>query len=157
MLPIFPHKTRRDPGPGDSLQAVTGRDPAAARLRTILIFAAAVEFGIGLALMVDPALVVRPLLGAKLDNAGVLVGLSFGIALVALALARWPAGQHGASGVASLRGMLAYNLLLALFLAYPGHGRAARRLVAEAGGRTACGRGAVAGLGMALSVRRVMR
>lgn len=120
MLPMFPHETGRNPGGRDNLQAVTGRDADAARLRTILVFAAVVELGTGLALMTDPALVAQLLLGAQLDDVGVLVGRCFGIALCALALACWPAHQHRASGVAPLRGMLAYNLLLALFLAYLG-------------------------------------
>jgi hypothetical protein len=117
---MFPHETGRNPAGRDNLQAVAARGADAARLRAILVFAAVVEFGTGLALIAAPTVVVRLLLGAELGDTGVLVGRCLGIALVALALACWPAGQHGISSAGPLRGILAYNLLLALFLAYLG-------------------------------------
>ncbi len=86
----------------------------------ILAFAAIVEVGTGLALMFDPEIVAALLVGADLSGAGVVVGRCFGITLVALGLACWPGRQRTAGGPAALRGMLTYNALIALYLAYLG-------------------------------------
>lgn len=75
--------------------------------RTTLRFAAAVEALTGLALLVDPALVVRLLLGAEIEGAASVVARCFGIALVALAS---PRGY----------GMLVYNAGIATYLGYVG-------------------------------------
>jgi hypothetical protein len=82
----------------------------------ILAFAAVAEAGTGLVLMIDPAIVIRLLLGAEIS--GALVGRFFGIALIALGLACWP--KRGESNLPALRAMLVYNLLIALYLAYLG-------------------------------------
>lgn len=120
VLPIFPH---------DAVSAVSGRESPAwlamsdsrpASLRRGLAFAAAVEFATGLALCFDPALVVRLLLGLELAGAGVLLARCFGIALLSLALACWPAGPRGSSAAAAVRGMLVYNISIALFLGWLG-------------------------------------
>jgi hypothetical protein len=81
-----------------------------------LAFSAVAEAGTGLALMIDPALVVALLLGADVSGVGVLLGRCFGIALLALALACWRSG----GGAPSVRGMLLYNGLIALYLAWLG-------------------------------------
>jgi len=60
-------------------------------LRNLLVFTSLVEIGTGLALIVDPAIVVALLLGADLAGIGPAVGRCFGIALLALAVACWPA------------------------------------------------------------------
>src|SRR5258706_5330988 len=86
--------------------------------RNILAFAAIVEVGTGLALMVDPAIVVTLLLGAEIVGMGVVLGGCFGIVLLALGLACWPSGQHTGAGSPAFRGMLVYNALIALFLVY---------------------------------------
>jgi Ca2+/Na+ antiporter len=94
-----------------------------ARLNTlgkILAFAAVVEVGTGFALMIDPAIVVTLLLGADISGVGTLLGRCFGIALLALGLACWPGRQRAESGSSAFRGMLIYNLLIALFLTYLG-------------------------------------
>ncbi len=78
----------------------------------VLVFASVVEAGTGLALLIDPALVVRLLVGAELAGAGQLVGRCFGIALFALGLACWPRP----AATAAFRAMLVYNALIALYL-----------------------------------------
>ena len=72
--------------------------------------------GTGLALMFDPALVVALLLGADVSGVGVPLGRCFGIALLALGLACWR--SEGAAP--ALQGMLMYNGLIALYLAWLG-------------------------------------
>ena len=82
-----------------------------------LAFSAAVEAATAVALIADPALVARLLLGSDLTDTGRAVGRCFGIALVGLALACWP-GRQGST--AALRGMFAYNVLICLDLVYLG-------------------------------------
>jgi len=86
----------------------------------ILAFAAVVEVGTGLVLMIDPAIVVKLLLGAEVSALGTLLGRCFGIALLALGLACWPGQPHAESGAPAFRAMLTYNGLIALYLAYLG-------------------------------------
>jgi Ca2+/Na+ antiporter len=88
--------------------------------RKILAFAAVVEVGSGLILMIDPAIVVTLLLGAEVSGVGTLLGRCFGIALLALGVACWPSRQRAESGAPSFRAMLIYNVLMALYLAYLG-------------------------------------
>jgi Ca2+/Na+ antiporter len=86
----------------------------------VLAFAAVVEIATGLILMIDPAVVVRLLLGAEVSDVGTLLGRCFGIALLALGLACWPSRQRAESGSPAFRAMLTYNALIALYLAYLG-------------------------------------
>ena len=86
----------------------------------ILAFAAVVEVGTGLALMIDPAIVVRLLLGVEVSGAGLLLGRCFGIALLALGLACWPGWPRAETGSPAFRAMLIYNVLISLYLAYLG-------------------------------------
>ncbi len=89
-------------------------------LRNVLLFAAAVEAGTGLALMVNPALVVRLLLGADLAGPGVPLARCFGIAIFALAVACWPSTARVDAGSPATRAMLIYNALVAAYLAWLG-------------------------------------
>jgi hypothetical protein len=83
----------------------------------LLKFAAGVEIATGLAMLVDPALVVT-LLAGKGDAGSAMPLARFpGIALIALGLACWPGKQAGAN-VPAYWGMLYYNVAVALFLAY---------------------------------------
>lgn len=91
-------------------------DPA----RKILGFAAVVEVGTGLVLMIDPAIVVALLLGAEVSGAGLLLARCFGTALLALGLVCWPGRQRGENDSSAARGMLIYNVLIALYLAHAG-------------------------------------
>jgi Ca2+/Na+ antiporter len=85
-----------------------------------LAFAAIVELGTGLALMFDPALVTILLLGVEVSGAATLLGRCFGVTLLALGVACWPGRQRVDSGSQAFRGMLIYNALIALYLAYLG-------------------------------------
>jgi hypothetical protein len=85
----------------------------------ILTFAAIIEAGTGLALMIVPALVVSLLLGQSISGVAVPLGRCFGIALLALGVACWP-GRSPEAGAPAFRAMLIYNLLIALYLAYLG-------------------------------------
>jgi len=86
----------------------------------ILAFAAVVEVGTGLVLVIDPAVVVTFLLGVDVSGAATTLGRCFGIALLALGLACWPSRQGAVSGSPTVRGMLTYTVLIALYLAYLG-------------------------------------
>jgi Ca2+/Na+ antiporter len=86
----------------------------------ILAFAAVVEVATGLALMIKPAIVVALLVGLEVSGVATLLGRCFGIALLALGLACWPTPQRVESAGPKLRGMLVYNVLLALYLAFLG-------------------------------------
>jgi hypothetical protein len=89
-------------------------------LGRILAFAAVVEVGTGLVLVIYPAVVVTLLLGVEASGVATTLGRCFGIALLALGLASWPSGQGAVSGSPTVRGMLTYNVLIALYLAYLG-------------------------------------
>jgi hypothetical protein len=94
-------------------------EPGLDTQRKILAVAAVLEAGTGLALMIDPTIVVRWLLGSELADVGPALARCFGIALVALGLACWPR-LHGDIGSSASRGMLIYNALIALYLGYLG-------------------------------------
>jgi Ca2+/Na+ antiporter len=89
-------------------------------LKNTLAFAAIAEAGTGLVLMINPAIVGALLLGAEVSGVGTLLGRCFGIALLALGVACWPSGHATPSGSPAARGMLIYNVLIALYLAYLG-------------------------------------
>jgi hypothetical protein len=90
-------------------------------MRRILAFSAFVEAGTGVALLVAPALVLPLLIGSAAAEAWLPLGRCFGIALLALAVACWPARTPG-GGLPAFRGLLSYNLLVALYLATLGAG-----------------------------------
>ena len=96
------------------------RDAAIKNLRNILVFAAWVEAGAGLASMIAPKAVVSLLLGVEAGGVGALLARCFGIALLALGLACWPDRYSAGVSLPAFRGMLAYNALVALYLAYLG-------------------------------------
>ena len=87
-------------------------------LKKILAFAAVVEMGTGLALMIDPSMVVALLLGPNVPVEEIPMARLPGIAILALGLACWPSRQRAESGASAFRAMLLYNLLIALFLVY---------------------------------------
>ena len=88
------------------------------RLAKVLAFSSATEAGTGLAFLVVPAVVVRLLLAAEPSGVGTVVSRAFGIALLGLAAATWPAG--GAGTAAARRGMVVYNAGIALYLGWIG-------------------------------------
>ena len=81
-------------------------------MKKALKFAAVAEAATGLALLIDPALVGRLLLGEELTVIAIPVARVAGIALIALGIACWPGPP--------LVGMLVYSSLVALYLAYCG-------------------------------------
>ena len=87
-------------------------------LTKVLAFSSVVEIGTGLALMIEPALVVRLLMGNKEALEVIYVARFLGIALFALGIACWPNEQRSRSDTAAFRGMLTYNMAVASFLAY---------------------------------------
>lgn len=104
---------------GGGRSAASGPLPVARH--GLLAFAAIVEIGTGLVLLLDPAVVVELLLGAEVARVGAVLGRCFGIALLALGWACWPGPARHEHGVAAAcRAMLAYNALIALYLAYLG-------------------------------------
>ena len=87
-------------------------------LTKTLAFSSVLEIATGLALMVDPALVVRLLAGNRETVEEMSLARFPGIALFALGIACWPNEQRSKFGTAAFRGMLTYNTAVALFLAY---------------------------------------
>jgi hypothetical protein len=83
----------------------------------IVGFTALVELATGIALLLNPALVVFLLLRTPTDATAQVVARGLGIALLALAAALRP--LHGATAVAApvVQAALIYNALMALFLA----------------------------------------
>jgi hypothetical protein len=72
----------------------------------------------GLALLVDPPIVVKLLLGLdNLAGVGVVIARVTGISLIGLAVSCWPGGT-------ALLGMLTYSAVLTLYLASLGFGGA---------------------------------
>jgi Ca2+/Na+ antiporter len=96
------------------------RETSPNTLQKILAFAAAMEVGTGLVLVISPAIVVTLLLGADASGVGTLVGRFFGVSLFALGVACWPAWQRAESASPAFRAMLVYNALIATYLAYLG-------------------------------------
>jgi len=89
-------------------------------LGKILAFAAVVEVGTGLALIIEPAIVIALLLGTNEPGQEITLARFLGIALLALGLACWPSGQRPEYYSTPFQGMLTYNLLVTLLLAYVG-------------------------------------
>ena len=87
-------------------------------LKKVLNFASIVEIATGLALMIDPRFVVGLLVGPNLPDQDIPMGRLPGIAILALGLACWTSGVSAESAGAARRGMLVYNVLIALFLVY---------------------------------------
>jgi hypothetical protein len=81
-------------------------------MKKVLALAAAGEAVTGLMLIVYPPIVVRLLCGVEINGSGVIVSRIFGISLVAISVACWPA-----EGCAQpLCGMLTYTALATLYL-----------------------------------------
>jgi len=116
-LRVLPQESGSDPYGRDAVRTVRVNKGALHTLMKILAFAAAVEVGTGLVLLVNPAIVVRLLLGTEVSGVGTMLGRCFGIALLGLGLACWPSRPRVESGSAAFRGMLIYNVLIALYLA----------------------------------------
>jgi hypothetical protein len=86
--------------------------------RRLAAMAAAIEAATGAALIADPHLVVRLLIGAGLSDGGVAIGRVCGFALLSLGLACRPSRGIVTSQAGSA--LLTYNVLTALYLGYLG-------------------------------------
>ena len=74
----------------------------------------------GLALVLDPAIVIQLLLGNGDSGVGRPVGRVAGFALLALGIACWPDADSTKVFAPAQRAMLTYNLLIAVFFLYLG-------------------------------------
>jgi hypothetical protein len=86
----------------------------------LVTVAAAVEVAAGVIFMVSPSLVARLALNADLSAAGEAVGRVAGFGLLGLGLACLPGSERVSERSAAVRGLLAYNVLAALFFSYLG-------------------------------------
>jgi hypothetical protein len=84
---------------------------------SLLRLAAILEVVTGLALIGDPSLVARLLLGDGVSGAGTALGRVAGVGLLSLGSACWPSRAEVELG-APRRAMLTYNALIAAFLLY---------------------------------------
>jgi len=91
-------------------------------MKKLLHVAAVIEAATGIALMIHPPLVTRLLLGDGVSGAGIALGRVAGFALLALGLACWPGVDSADAKSPALRGLLTYNLLATIYLAYLGIG-----------------------------------
>jgi hypothetical protein len=85
----------------------------------LLAVAAFIEAAMGAALIVVPSTVAVLLLGDGLSGTGLTVGRVTGVALFALAVGSW-IGRQDEGRSSALVGMLTYNILAAIYLAYLG-------------------------------------
>jgi hypothetical protein len=82
--------------------------------------AAAVEIAAGLIFMISPSLVAQLVLNAELSPAGEAVGRVGGFGLAGLGIACWLGSAPVSAKSAATRGLLAYNVLAAIFFTYLG-------------------------------------
>ena len=86
-------------------------------MNKLLSVAAAAEIMIGVALMINPSLVAKLLLGDAISGVSLAQGRVAGIGLLSLGVACWPrTANEGRSS--SLQGLLCYNLLAMIYLLY---------------------------------------
>ena len=85
-------------------------------MKKLLILTAIIEGLTGTILFADPSIVVRLLLGSEISGAGFLMSRFAGIVLISFGVACWP--DHNM--MRAFVGMLTYNLLVMLYLAYVG-------------------------------------
>ena len=84
--------------------------------RMLVTLSAAIEAVTGVALIADPSLVARVLLGAGLSGAGIAVGRVGGLGLLSLGLACWRSGDDATAR--AIWALFIYNLLAAIYLGY---------------------------------------
>ena len=87
-------------------------------LKTLLMFAAVAEILTGIALMIEPRIVIALLVASGEPLQAMPLGRVAGIAILALGVACWPRGPAAASESPAFRAMLIYSVFIALYLAY---------------------------------------
>lgn len=95
------------------------------KTRLLFIVTAVLEVGIGVALLVSPALTVSLLIGAPFETAAdSVIGRVGGAGLLALGIASWLARNDEQSRAATglIASLLLYNVAAAVVLAYAGLG-----------------------------------
>jgi hypothetical protein len=93
-------------------QRQPAHEPGISTVRGLLALAAVGEAATGVALLIEPELVGKLLLGAELTGDAATVARVCGVALIALSIACWPGTP--------LLGMLIYSAALTLYLGYLG-------------------------------------
>lgn len=81
-------------------------------IRRLLAVGGAGEALTGLALVIDPGLVVRLLFGSEISGAGTVMSRIAGIALIGLGVACWPGPPRA--------GLVTYGAAVTMYLAYLG-------------------------------------
>jgi hypothetical protein len=89
-------------------------------MNKLLALSAIIEAATGVALIADPPIVGRLLLGTELTGVTVAVGRVAGIGLFSLGVACWPGKEATRTALCA---MLTYNLFVALYLLYLGVAR----------------------------------
>jgi hypothetical protein len=82
---------------------------------SVLGMAAAIEAVTGLVLIVAPHVLIRLLFGVTVTGASIAIGRVAGIALLSLGIGCWT-GRHENGRSSVLTAMLAYNLLVTIYL-----------------------------------------
>ncbi len=89
-------------------------------MKNLVRIAALLESVTGLALIIDPALVARLLLGQEVSGAGEAMSRIAGISLFALGWGWWPDSRDTGGNTSVLLSILVYNFLAAVYLTYLG-------------------------------------
>jgi len=92
-------------------------------MKLLLLLAAVIEAGAGLALLLIPTVAVSALVGAPLNTpTGLVAARIAGAALAALAIACWQArnGERGSPATGVVEAMSFYNFAAAMVLVYAG-------------------------------------
>lgn len=84
--------------------------------KALVMVSSTIEAATGLALIIDPELVARILLGTDLLGGGIAVSRVAGAALLALGLACWPSMDDATAQ--TTRALFIYNFLAAIYLGY---------------------------------------
>ena len=84
--------------------------------RLVLTVSGAIEAATAVALILNPELVARLLLGIGLSGSGVAVARVAAFGLLSLAIACWPNAK--VANTPAIRALFVYNLLVGLYLAY---------------------------------------
>ena len=87
-------------------------------MKRLLLLSVLTELVTSLVLMIDPTLATRLLFNADLTPVGTVVARFVSVPLFSLVLACWPGEKTIQRNLPELRGMLSYNLLAAIYLAY---------------------------------------